>query len=235
MRQILIILLCLLWAFQADAGRTLILTTGEDTTIQEISVLVLKEAYASLGHDIDILRIPNARALHTSNAGNADGEVSRIDGIKKKFSNLIQIPVAVNYLEGVAFGRDSTLDISGWASLKKYRIVGVMGVKFVEYNYARHSIASHNVYLFTQAVRMIQSGRYDVAVFPRVNGLAAIRSIQAEEVKPIGPPLITTRLYHYLHKKNKALLPEIKTALDKMEKSGRIAQIRQQFVQDNNF
>lgn len=218
-----------------NANENIVFSTGEGATIQDISVLVLIEAYNKIGYDIEVRRLPNARALFTSNSGKVDGEVSRIKGINEKFVNLIQIPIAINFLEGYAFSKNSSLEITNWESLRKYKLVCVRGVKFVEANLSKRSIEYHEVTLFTQAVKLLQVGRFEASVFPRINGLSAIREAKVAGIKMVGKPLIKTKLYHYLHKKNANIAIKIQTVLEEMEQSGRIAEIRAEYITKNGY
>jgi hypothetical protein len=219
----------------ANADEKIVFSTGEGATIQDISELVLIEAYNKIGYDVEVKRLPNARALMSSNFGKVDGEVSRVKGINKKFVNLIQIPIAINYLEGYAFSKKSSLEITNWESLRKYKLVCVRGVKFVEANLSKRSIDCHEVTLFTQAVKLLQMDRFEAAVFPRTNGISAIREAKVMDIKPVGKPLIKTKLYHYLHKKNANMVIKIQTVLEEMEKSGRIAEIRADYIEKNRY
>jgi hypothetical protein len=231
----LLFIICFFISATANAHEKMVFSTGEGATIQDISVLVLIEAYKKIGYDIEIRRLPNARALMSSNLGKVDGEVSRIKGINKKFTNLIRVPIAINFLEGYAFSKNPSLEITNWESLRKYKLVCVRGVKFVEANLSKHNIDCHEVTLFTQAVKLLQIDRFEAAVFPKINGICAIREAKVEDIKPVGNPLIKTKLYHYLHKKNSHRVNKIQMVLEEMEKSGRIAEIRADYTQKNGY
>jgi len=235
MQKMLLFIIFFFVSATANANEKMVFSTGEGATIQDISELVLIEAYNKIGYDIEVKRLPNARALMSSNFGKVDGEVSRVKGINKKFVNLIQIPIAINFLEGYAFSKKSSLEITNWESLRKYKLVCVRGVKFVEANLNKRSIDCHEVTLFTQAVKLLQLDRFEVAVFPRINGISAIREAKLADIKPVGKPLIKTKLYHYLHKKNKNIVTKIQTVLEEMEQSGRIAEIRAEYFKKNGY
>lgn len=235
MQKMLLFIIFFFISATANANQKMVFSTGEGATIQDISELVLIEAYNKIGYDIEVKRLPNARALMSSNFGKVDGEVSRVKGINKKVVNLIQIPIAINFLEGYAFSKKSSLEITNWESLRKYKLVCVRGVKFVEANLSKRNIDCHEVTLFTQAVKLLQVGRFEAAVFPRTNGICAIRKANVLDIKPVGKPLIKTKLYHYLHKKNANMVIKIQTVLEEMEQSGRIAEIRVEYIEKNGY
>lgn len=235
MQNVLIFIIILFISTTANANGKLIFSTGKEATIQNISELVLIEAYRKIGYDIKVDRIPNARCLIESNDGQYDGEVSRIKGINKKFSNLIRVPVSVNFLEGYAFSKNKDLKITSWEDLRQYKVLCVKGVKVVEKYLDKLNIVYTNVTFFTQAVKLLQDGRYDVAVLPRYNGACAIREAKITDVGPVGSPLIKIKLYHYLHKKNADIVTRIQVALVDMEKNGRIAEIRAKYMKKHNY
>lgn len=68
-----------------------------------LAVAVVKEAYKRIGYDMDIQWLTGKKALEKSNSGENDGELQRIDGISRKFPNLIQVPIPINFLQGSAF------------------------------------------------------------------------------------------------------------------------------------
>lgn len=207
-----IIAISLLHPAASAAVNSLVFAISEGSRLQDISTQVLREAYQGIGYDIRILRLPNKRALLTSNLGvEVDGEVSRVEGVEARFESLIRVPVAINYIDGVAFSKRDDIAINGWDSLKPYSLVVVRGVIFVEQNLTDHKLDYHEVSLFTHAIKMLQAGRSDVAILPRVNGLDAIRSSMITDIKPRGKVLTRVALYHYLHRKNADLLPELTT------------------------
>jgi len=68
---------------------------------------VLNEAYQRLGINMQIKKFPAERALYTSNSGLVDGELCRVEGLDKTYTNLIRIPVAVSKVEHVIFSKSS--------------------------------------------------------------------------------------------------------------------------------
>tara|TARA_R110001592_G_C13186987_1_gene751788 strand:- start:9138 stop:9446 length:309 start_codon:yes stop_codon:yes gene_type:complete len=93
----------------------------------------------------------------------------------------------------------------------------------------------HFVTTFTQAVNLIQLGRYDIAVIPKINGMAVINKEKLVDIKKSANPLIKLNLYHYIHKKNRDIIPALTEELVKMEVSGRILAIRQTYIEENGL
>jgi polar amino acid transport system substrate-binding protein len=223
------------FSISVNANELLAFSAPKEGVIQDISANVLIEAYRKIGYDVKVKRFPNARSLVLSNNGDVDGEVSRIKGINKKHNNLIRIPITVNFLEGYAFAKKASILVTNWESLKEYNLLCVRGIKFVEFNLAKRNINCHHVTLFSQAVKMLQLGRYDVAIFPKISGISAIKKEKVKDVQAVGKPLIKIALYHYLHKKHKNIANAITTVLTEMEKKGRIKEIRDEYIRKHNY
>lgn len=219
----------------ASAAQALVFSTSKDGMIQEVSERVLAEAYAQIGYDIKVLGMPVARALMTSNSGKVDGELSRVKAVAKTYKNLLRVPVAINSLQGFAFAKRTDLLVTDWLSLRPYRLVCVRGVKFIEMNLAKFKVDCQYVSTFTQAINVVQSGRADIAVLPKITGMHAIRELKGTQVRAIGEPLATLDLYHYLHFKNAAIAPRLLLVLTEMQKTGRIARIRDEFIHQSDF
>jgi len=200
----------------------------EDSGPQEVAKLVLREAYERIGITFEFRALPGERALIESNAGRTDGEVARIDGIGKKYKNLIRVPIAISQLDGIAFSINPALSSNGWDSLKGYRIGAFTGSKFVERNTAGMKVD------YQPGVKnlfsMLERGRLDVIVIPYLSGLRYIKKNSLNGIKALSPPLATIRLYHYLNIKHRTILPRITEALEAMEKAGRIQMQRDSFV-----
>lgn len=69
----------------------------------------------------------------------------------------------------------------------------------------------------------LKAGRADVALTNSMNGLKALTRLQYEgEIIPAGPPLNQEELYHYLHRKNRYLVPQIDSIIKHMKKNGEL-------------
>lgn len=226
--------LCLL-ILNVSASENLVFSTGQGVVEQEVSIQVINEAYQRIAQKFVVLQYPNMRSLVEANSGHVDGELSRISHIDQQFENLLQVPIAINSIEGYALWAQNIRQIVNWESLRGYKLVCVRGVQFVEQNLSLHNIHCDPVTTFSQAVNLLQRGRYDVAVLPKNTGLNAVKNNQAKDVYIQGERLIKIDLYHYLHKKNKIILPKITAVLQEMQGNGRISEIRAEYRLEHNL
>jgi ABC-type amino acid transport substrate-binding protein len=214
----------------ASTGKNLVFSTGVDTLEQGVSVKVIHEAYQQMALKVDILRYPNMRSLVKSNNGDVDGELARINNINQQFKNLLQVPVVINHIDGYAFSAKENLQVSDWESLKEYELVCVRGLLFVEQNLSQRNMPCYQVSTYSQAINLLKIGRFDIAVLPEITALNIIEKNQAKNVYIQGKRLIRVDLFHYLHKKNKHILPKITAVLQEMRTSGRIEKIQEEYA-----
>ena len=217
----------LLSSAHSYAGNTLIFGQSFDP-IADISARVLKEAYKRINIEVEFKKMPAERSIENSNNGLLDGEVNRITGIEKQYSNLIMIPFPINFLEGVAFTKKQNITINGWDSLKPYTIAIRLGTKFAEYGTKGMNVSKFvsNEKIFD----LVSENRYDICISSRVVGLYQIKKQNLIGIKALDPPLVKHDLFHYLNKKHEDFVPIISREIQKMLQEGRISEIRKEYV-----
>jgi polar amino acid transport system substrate-binding protein len=194
----------------------------------EISAKVLKQAYKRINVRINFVELPAERSLIKSNNGTLDGELHRIKGVNKRYTNLIMIPIPINFAEAVVFTKTHSFPVKGWESLKPYSIAIRLGIKFAEYGTEGMKVAKFPT--DEKLFMLLSNDRYDVCVSTRIIGIYQIQKQNLSGIKALEPPLETYQLYHYLHKKQKKIIPKISAALSEMEREGIILYERKQFI-----
>jgi len=192
---------------------------------------IIKRAYRKLGMEVEIRYLPGKRSLHYSNSGHADGELFRIKGIENEFHNLIPIPVVIMKLETIAYAKRNDIVINGWASLKPYKIGFLRGFKKAEVN-----TLGMKVYFAEQISSLfllLSKGRIDLVVESRLGGKHSLDPLFHFEIKPLEPPIEVFDVFHYLHKANKSLIPELTKVLRQMKASGEVKRIIEDMIGRN--
>lgn len=198
------------------AKKELVLTKGEqESHFNNISKKILIEAYKKIDIDISFKTYPSLRALVSSNLGDTDGEMHRILGIEKKFKNLIRIPVSINKISIVAFTMDKEIKINKIDDLKHYTVGVRRGIQFAENISDEKNI--YKVAKIEQLFNMLYLGRIDVAVEANVAGIEIIKKLKLNGIHISKKPLISKKLYHYLNKKHKKIIPFITNSLQDMK------------------
>lgn len=210
------------------AAETLTFAAAAGTVDTVISEVILRKAYNKLGIGIAIKEYPGERALKLANAGRVAGDVQRIDGLGEKYQNLIQVRPAINFIEGAVFSKTARITVSGWDSLKPHRIGLIRGIKFAEIN--TKGMKTEKVPDYENLFRMLQKGRVDIAISPRLNGHYQLKRLGITGIHELLPPVQKFQLFHYLHKKNVNLVPKLSQVLSAMQNSGELDRLRNHIV-----
>ncbi|QYJ78930.1 transporter substrate-binding domain-containing protein [Shewanella acanthi] len=200
---------------------------------EQVSFLVLQEAYKLLNREIEIVSGSSAELIRKSSSGTFDGELQRIDGLSRVYPSLVQVPVPVNVIQAEAFSLRSDLKVGNWEDLIPLRVGFIDGMFLSEQNLIirNHQKAPD----YRTLMRWLVDGEIDVAVMPRLTGLSLIRELNLSQIHDSGTILQMVFLYHYLHQKHDALLPQISQILETMIKNGRTREIREQYIQQHEF
>lgn len=198
--------------------------------IADISSRVLTKAYQRIGLKINFIELPAERSLLKSNEGSLDGEVNRIIGMEKIYTNLILIPIPINSFVGVAFSKNHNFSVDGWDSLRPYSIAIRIGSKFAEYGTRDMNVTTFPTY--DKVFELVSQDRYDICIASVVTGLFYIKKNGLKGIKVLDPPLTNFKLYHYLHKKNKNWVAGISRSLQQMQQEGEISREREVVINE---
>lgn len=226
--KLTVFVLCMYPAF-LPAKDHVTFSTIENSPYATISERVMRIAYNRLKLDMSILNLPAKRALITSNAGTIDGELYRIKNLQLKYKNLIMVPVPIGKLEGIAITWNKDIQIKEWEDLSSQNVCFRGGVKFAEagLNNMKARAVSSNSQLFN----MLKKKRCDVIVIARITSIPMVKDfIKTQKTQLYQTVLQTYPLYHYLHKKNEHLQPELTKVLQQMQQEGIMEETRSQFI-----
>lgn len=188
---------------------------------------VAAEAFKRIGKKVKISPLPAERALLLANAGTADGDLSRIPGLRKFYPNLRAVPVNTLSQNFVAFTRNMEIVLTGWQSLKPYNVGILTGWKILENNITETRSLS-KVGSPTQLFMLLKNERVDVVVYEKWQGLQLLKELGLTDVKILEPPLANRKTYMYLNKKHEQLIPQLIIALSEMKKDGSLQRIYDQ-------
>lgn len=211
----------------AVAGERPLVLAYFESPFQSLHVTILTEAYERIGLSVKFEKLPAKRALLLSGKGVVDGETNRIEKIKDLYPTLIQVPVPLHPLIGAAYTKGRELNISSWEDMKPYRIGVLLGVPF--YEKPTEGMNRTYAYDYEQLFRMLVQKRVDVVIGTTYSSERTInRNFPDEGISRAGGDLIFFNTFHYLHEKNKDLVPLIQKSLQKMKDSGRIDEVVQE-------
>jgi len=227
MNKILFVLMISLFISKAaSAETTLVFAQIRDTPDQMIGAEILKVIYSKIGTPIKMVDMPGKRALKESSEGRIDGEVHRIFQIGEDYPTLIRVPTPINYIEPSVFSKKHNFKITDCAALKNYSVGIVRGVRHAELC----TRGMDKVQVINYSVKMMElldADRVDIAITAKTNGLVLIKKMGVESIHPLYPPLSRMMVYHYVHEKNKELVPEIEKVIIGMQRSGELEILRE--------
>jgi len=206
-----------------ESSLTLTKVAGEHNQITVAAIRILSEAYKNIGINVIVESLPSKRALSMSNMGITDGELNRVDNIDLTYTELIKVPVSYLSIKHMAWTKTLDVPNSDSINLNPYTIGFNRGYLFAE-SYAK----GMNTYVAgtsQQIFKMLDLGRIEVVIAPDYAGTNVITELNLQGIKMLQPPLETTAVFHYLHKKNKHLLERITSSLKTMQQDGRFKEI----------
>ena len=209
---------------------TLVINTGFSTPISKIDQTgfgdrVLAEALKRLGYKLETVQMPAERALINANLGLDDGDLLRIDGLEKKYPNLIKVPEKIMDMDVMLFTKNKRdFKVDGWKSVTTESVAIITGWKVFEKNLVKtvDIIKTDNV---GQMFTMLTKDRADFLGYERWASLGYIKEHKIKNITAVEPPLVSVALYTYLHKKHVKLVPKLAKAIKSMKKDGTIKKL----------
>ena len=212
---------CLPWT--AEAREFIFASASEPYLARDIAEAMITAAYQRLGHTVQFKHVPLERALFEANSGMVDGEAERAVMGFVQYPGLVPIRVPVAEDEFVAYGKGNLLKVSGWASLKPWRLVSIRGIKRIEAlgpDYKLEFVGSAE-----QLFRFLQMGRADIGILTRGNTCIPLQ-LGITDIKIQEPAIENIQFYHHLNERHSALIPQIEATLQEMQKDGSSQRIK---------
>lgn len=180
---------------------------------------VTSEALNRIGIKLQTLALPAERALLDANAGILDGELSRVPGLEKTYTNLLLIPEKIMDVEFTVFSIKYDKIKPGWNGLANYSVAFLNGWKILERNVPA-SAEITKVQSPTQLFNLLELDRVDFIIYDKWGGIALAKSMHIEGVIPLSPPLAVRGLHIYLHKKHKNLVEPLTNSIQQLKADG---------------
>ena len=181
--------------------------------------VVVGEAFRRAGLRLTLVKLPAERGLISANAGNEDGDLSRIAGLEKAYPNLVRVPEKIFDMQFVAFTRSTRLHKADWRTLEPLSVGHIKGWKIFEQNLTPKT-QSITVDGPEQLMDMLGRGRIEVALYERWMGLAVARKLGLAGVRVAEPALAEREMFIYLHKRHAAHVVAIANALRAIKQEG---------------
>jgi len=190
--------------------------------------LIFTEVFRRLGYELQYDGYPAVRASAMSDAGEVDGEISRVFEYQMTHPNLIRVDEILYSTNFVAFAVKPGIVLHGWKSLKNttYKVEYRRGVKLSESELPLVVTSEHLSVVTTaeQGLKKLITARTDLYVDVDFTTVEAMKRLNPAEfdvsaVYQAGIMHAVTA-YAYLHKKHAALVPKVAEVLKAMKQEG---------------
>lgn len=228
----LALLAAALWAAPAGAGERLVLSSGmhEPWTNAEgtgFTNIFVAELFSRLGLKAEVTFNPAAaRALQLADDGSDDGLAARIAGLEKDYPNLVRVPEPIFVNDFIAAGAAPAGGILGWDDLRPHSVAYILGWQVFDNNLPAVRELTH-AKDSRQLMGLLKSGRVEYVLHERWQAEWQAR-VQGVRLAVQEPPLISTPMYIYLHRRHADLVPRVAAELAAMKAQGRATAIMAQ-------
>ncbi|MEH6403967.1 MAG: transporter substrate-binding domain-containing protein [Sneathiella sp.] len=208
---------------QADQlPQKLVFSQISDSSLQKKASVVISAAYKNIGVEVQFMELPGRRALQFSNSGKTDGEVFRIERVGSKYTNLIKVPTSYMSFRGFAYSI-SGRKIDTWSAMEGSRVGIQRGLVWAE----KGSKGMHVIRFDTNSglLKKLLDGGIDMAVAGEFSFEKEIRKNDLGKRILKGKPLTDQKLFHYLNKKHKKLVPVLDAEILRMLSKGEVQRI----------
>jgi len=218
-------LILILYILPLQGMETLTFTSIKNSAFENFALSVMQKAYLTMDIKIALVPVPAKRSLKLANSGDGfDGELFRISGVEKTYPNLIPIKVPLHESNWMVYTQNKSIKVNGWISLKPYTIGIRRGVVTTEKGTQGMDIVVVNSN--EQLFELLQRKRIDVAILSSGNGQKLLKKNIYSNIYQLETPVYKVNVYHYIHQKNKHLVPQLTQIMEKLKKQGVIAKIR---------
>lgn len=201
-------------------AETIVLSRSSASVLGSGAEQVLRVAYGRAGIPLRVVQMPRQRSLVATVAGETDGEVIRDAEEINRHPEFRRLEPPVAYNEIAAFVRKES-SIQELDDLQQYSVVYLNGI-----NAHRELAATARVAVPVetpdQLLKVLDSGRVDVALINPLGARVRLASGAYQNVHPDGFVLRSEALFHYLHQDQAGIAENIETALQEMAENGEI-------------
>jgi len=207
-----------------DQRPQMVFSSFSSDGMSELFNRILGEAYAELGYEAVIWKLPPERALIMANDGMVDGEAARVSVIEKDYPNLIRVPTPLYLNRVAAFTKRSDFDPeTGFGGMGNNPVCICNGYKFLEK--ATTGMDRHTVASYERMLALLQSDRVEFALAEYIDILPTLGKVKLDGIRVLDKPLAVNPMYHYLNRKHADLVPAVDAVLRRMAADGRMEEI----------
>lgn len=193
-----------------------------------INVEVMTEVYRRADVEIDLMSVPSKRGMALVKAGQADGEISRVERYGNKRPFLHRLNPAINQLDTIGFVKtDSAIRVLTPDAMSELHVGVVRGIAHAK-SAASSARTIIEVDTIEQLVTMLDLGRIDLAIHSLNSFEIQMKKSGLSTIRAIEEPLASQSVHHYLRVEKTELIRKIETVLTQMKASGELDSLAEQ-------
>lgn len=230
-RLLLAFLLCFFSPSILYADKVLTITSGRGEPFVNAEHdgfydLIVKNMFQRINIEAKTVLLPSERSLINANTGVNDGNIARIEGLEKKYRNLVMVPGKIINFDFVAFTKNKRLKIQRWQDLEPYNVAFINGWKVFEkkVTYYKSLVRTRDS---AQLFNLLKKDRIDIALYDLWSGVWRVKQ-NTSQIYYLLPPIASYQLYLYINKKHENLVPQLSAALQSMKDDGTYQKIYDQ-------
>lgn len=197
-----------------------------ESTQAKFQTGVAQAVFDRLGVPVQFVRAPAERALQLVNDGVDDGNLIRIAGLSRVYPNLIMVDEPLIDYDFIAITLREDFAIAHWQDLIDREVALISGWKIFESNVPAEAKLS-KVANGEQLMRLLKSARVEVALYERLQAIAAMRQAGVTGAVIHEPPLAKRAMHMYVNRQHADLSKRISQELLAMKRDGTYAAIYQ--------
>ncbi|KZN42702.1 hypothetical protein N474_05775 [Pseudoalteromonas luteoviolacea CPMOR-2] len=209
----------------ADANtKALYFNRPADTAQARYVIELLSLAYKDIGYKLEIIDFDRNSALIAANEGELDGQLGRIAGVTDSYANLIYVDYPLYSFNLQLISHCLVCTFSELDSLV------VQSGYLVAYQYMMdHQYRGELIEVKSTAAQLnlLMQKKVQGALIVDFHLREHLPYMDMEAVKI--EDLVTIESFHYLHKKHKILIPQLKQTLEKLEQKGVTAVLKAKY------
>ncbi|NRA18833.1 MAG: transporter substrate-binding domain-containing protein [Oceanospirillaceae bacterium] len=179
---------------------------------------VLQQIAKKMDVKIELKALPASRAALLLSRGSIHADFSRIPSFSLSNPTAIRVKEPVTEISWYAYSLLDDMKITGWESLKPYKIVIVRGLVFKEKYLKNYNV--HVVNTLKQAVKYLLVNRADILISNplSIGNLSVFRYRNGSSIQKSTHPLVKTKTYTFFSSHYPVLARKFNEALIEVKK-----------------
>lgn len=212
MRLLVFCFYCLGFGFASASEQQIAVGASNNLPVDHPSIVLMEKAYQRLGYQMVLVVMPLERSAYESNKGQLlDAELGRTAQAAEMLPNMLRVEVPIGHVRITAFSRNPAVKINHWQDLSTWRVDVLRGIYLAKVQMQGQNYIEVNT--IDQAIQRLLADRTDVVVALGDETEWQLKQHANHGIYTIQPDLAKTQVFHYVHERHAALVPQLEATL----------------------